>query len=112
MPIEYVVKNNVHVFRPQSDLVLTAVQEAKDAIYPVIGNESVMRILVNLTEVRTIDSLGIGVLVAGLNALTERHGKFAVCGLNERLKSALQIIRLDTLLTIYANETEALEKML
>jgi len=77
-----------------------AVHEAMDA-----GSES---ILINLGNVTTIDSSGIGELVSAYTTVTNRGGKLKLANLPPKVQDILQITQLVTVFDVFANEEEAL----
>jgi anti-sigma B factor antagonist len=82
------------------DLALrNAVQEAL--------NEGATKILVNLAEVSTIDSSGIGELVSAFTTVTNRGGKLKLENLPSKVNDVLQITQLITVFDVYDNEDGA-----
>ena len=55
-------------------------------------------IVVDLTKVARINSQGIGVLVACLNALREAGGDLKIAGANQNISSHLDLLKLYTIL--------------
>jgi anti-sigma B factor antagonist len=84
------------------DLALrNAVQEAL--------NGGATKILVNLAEVSTIDSSGIGELVSAFTTVTNRGGKLKLENLPSKVNDVLQITQLITVFDVYDNEDEAVK---
>ena len=77
-----------------------AVQEALSA--------GARNILINLESVSTIDSSGIGELVAGYTTVTNRGGKLKLFGIPPKVNDILQITQLFTVFEILDDEEEAL----
>lgn len=77
-----------------------AVQEALDA-----GSK---KILVNLKDVSTIDSSGIGELVSAYTSVTNRGGKLALLNLPPKVQDILQITQLVTVFDVFEEEAEAI----
>ena len=65
-------------------------------------------ILVNLQNVSTIDSSGIGELVAAFTTVTNRGGKLKLVGLPPKVSDILQITQLVTVFEVLDTEDEAL----
>lgn len=76
-----------------------AVQEAMDA-----GSQ---KILVNLKDVSTIDSSGIGELVSAYTSVTNREGRLALLHLPPKVQDILQITQLVTVFDVFDDEAEA-----
>ncbi len=64
-------------------------------------------ILLNMQRVRSIDSSGVGELVAAHTTVTKRGGKLRLFGLPSRVLGVLQITQLVTVLDILDDEDAA-----
>ncbi|MEE2775664.1 MAG: STAS domain-containing protein [Acidobacteriota bacterium] len=67
------------------------------------------KILINLKDVSTIDSSGIGELVAAFTTVTNRGGKLKLVGLPPKVSDILQITQLVTVFEVVDTEDEAVE---
>jgi len=65
------------------------------------------KIMVNLTEVPIIDSMGIGEIVRAYNKVREAGGTFNLVGETDRVYGALKITQLLDLIESYPTEDEA-----
>ncbi len=77
-----------------------AVQEALDA--------GATKILVNLKDVSTVDSSGIGEMVAAYTTVTNRGGALKLCELPNKVTDVLQITQLITVFDVFDTEDEAI----
>lgn len=77
-----------------------AVHEAVDA--------GATKILINLGEVSTIDSSGIGELVAAYTTVTNRGGNLKLLNLPPKVQDILQITQLVTVFDVLDNEEDAI----
>ncbi len=77
-----------------------AVQEAM--------NGGATRILINLQEVTTIDSSGVGELVSAYTTATNRSAKLRLVNLPAKVSDILYITQLITVFEVYDSEDEAL----
>jgi anti-sigma B factor antagonist len=66
------------------------------------------RVVLNLTDVRYIDSSGVASLVEGLKASRETGSRFILFGLSESAREVLKISRLLKLFEICDDETQAM----
>jgi anti-sigma B factor antagonist len=66
-------------------------------------------LLVDLKEVRFIDSSGLGVLVSGFKNAATRQGSIKLCGLQTQVKSMFELTRLQRVFDIYPTIDDALE---
>ena len=80
-----------------------AIQGALDA-----GSQ---RVVVNLKEVSTIDSSGIGELVSAYTSASNRGAKLALISLPPKVQDILQITQLVTVFDIFDDEDEAISSM-
>lgn len=78
-----------------------AVQEALDA--------GAKRILINLSNVSTVDSSGIGEMVSAYTTVTNRGGQLKLVGLPPKVQDILQITQLITVFDVFDTEDEAID---
>jgi anti-sigma B factor antagonist len=64
-------------------------------------------VILNLSEVPMVDSMGIGEIVRGFTTVQEAGGVLKLVGLTERVYGALQITRLLSLIENYKTEEDA-----
>lgn len=65
------------------------------------------KILVNLDDVSTIDSSGVGELVSAYTTVTNRGGKLKLLHLPPKVADILQITQLITVFEVFDDEDEA-----
>ncbi len=82
---------------PEVHRALVSVVEKKPAL-----------LVINLAEVRYMDSSGIGTLVEVLRRVAAYQGKLALCHMNDRVHSVFEITKLDHFFKIFDTEAEAL----
>jgi anti-sigma B factor antagonist len=70
------------------------------------------KILLNLTDVPIIDSMGIGEIVRAFKKVNEAKGIFKLVGVTDRVYGALKITQLLDLIESYDTEEEALASFL
>jgi anti-sigma B factor antagonist len=66
-------------------------------------------LLVDLKEVRFIDSSGLGVLVSGYKNAATHQGTIRLCSLQAQVKSMFELTRLHRVFDIYQTMDEALD---
>ena len=66
-------------------------------------------LIINLSGVTFLSSIAIGVLIAAHVNFTKRNGKICICGVNKALENIFKISKLSMVLTIYADEQEAIK---
>ena len=65
-------------------------------------------VLLNLADVKSIDSSGLGELVAGYSTLEKNGGELKLLNLTGRVKELMIITKLLTVFNIYDNEATAI----
>ncbi len=65
-------------------------------------------LVVDLQEVRFVDSSGLGALVSGFKNASSRNGNLKLAGLQLQVKSMFELTRLHRVFEIYTDSSEAL----
>jgi anti-sigma B factor antagonist len=78
----------------------------RNAVQEVM-NTGAKNVLINMKDVSTIDSSGIGELVSAYTTATNRGAKLRLYGLPEKVTDILTITQLITVFDVYDNEDEA-----
>ena len=65
--------------------------------------------LIDLKEVRFIDSSGLGVLVSGFKNASTHQGSLKLCSLQSQVKSMFELTRLHRVFDIFTSVDEALD---
>lgn len=79
----------------------------REAVHEAVEAGAV-KILINLQDVTTIDSSGIGELVAAYTTVTNRDGNLRLMKLPPKVQDILQITQLVTVFDVYDTEDEAI----
>jgi len=92
---EIVRKDNLVIISPGQDLVNsiteTFIQELKDEI-----RKSPSEIIIDLSGVEKIDSIGFGVIIAAHNSMKKINGKIVIANVDDNLYKAFVTMRLDS----------------
>lgn len=105
--------------RKEGDAVLATVNgeidlhnspELRGALLEILTNEQPKKLILNLSKVAYMDSSAIAVLVEMLQKLRKQGGKLCLTYLQPRVKSLLEIARLDSIFIVVATDEEALKK--
>jgi len=78
------------------------------ALVATLVSEGHLNVLVHLARVTDIDAQGLGELAWGLTTLRRSGGQMALIAPNLRVRRLLALTRLDTVLTIYDCECDAM----
>lgn len=105
--------------RRQGDAVLATVRgeidlhnspELRGALIELMDSAQPKKLILNLAQVPYMDSSAIAVLVEMLQKLRRGGGKLCLTHLQPRVKSLLEIARLDSIFVLAATDEEALLK--
>ena len=72
-------------------------------------NEGGKNLLIDLTDVRFIDSSGLGALVSGFKNAISNQGNLKLSGLQPQVKSMFELTRLHRVFEIFPTPPDALE---
>jgi anti-anti-sigma factor len=111
MPLT-LVSNDADVLRLQATgkIMHSQISEEPDSIRSLTGPDGYARkVLVNLEQVRYIDSAGIGWLLSNHKRFQKAGGKLVLHSVPEPVWLTLKTLRLEGVLNIAANESEAAE---
>ncbi len=81
--------------------------QMREAIHQALNGGST-KILVNMKEVATIDSSGVGELVGCYTTATHKGAKLKLVHLPEKIHDVLTVTQLITVFDVYQDEREAL----
>jgi anti-sigma B factor antagonist len=90
------------------DIDLTSSPDLRKVLLRELKEKRTPRVIVNLVEVRYIDSSGVASLVEGLKASRDTGMRFALVGLSKGAREVLQLSRLIKIFEIHDNEEQAL----
>lgn len=82
--------------------------ELKEAILHLI-EQGEANIIVQLEQVRFIDSSGLGALLSGYKNAAARSGKLAIANMQQQVLSMFELTRLNRVFEIYTDLNEAFE---
>lgn len=69
-------------------------------------------LIIDLNEVRFIDSSGLGVLVSGFKNASARNGLLLLCSMQAQVKSMFELTRLHRVFDIYETNEDALRSLI
>jgi anti-sigma B factor antagonist len=102
-------RQGVTVLEPKGKITIGSGDIAlRDSVIEALDSGS-RKILINLKDVSTIDSSGIGELVAAYTTVTNRGGKLKLVGLPPKVSDILQITQLVTVFEVMDSEEEAVD---
>jgi anti-anti-sigma factor len=75
----------------------------------VLNKNGVNNIVIDLSSTKYCDSSGLSAILTANRLCKDTNGHFVLCGLQENVSKLIQIAQLDRVLSITANQKEALE---
>jgi anti-sigma B factor antagonist len=93
----------------RGDIDLHNSPELRDALLELLATAKPKNLVLNMSQVAYMDSSAIAVLVESLRKLRTGGGKLFLVAPQARVKSVLEIARLDTIFKIVAEEADALK---
>ena len=97
------------VFVLRGDVDLSATPDARIAMENILA-ERVPRLIVDMSEVRYIDSSGLAFVIESLQRVKGWGGSFGLCGMSAAVKEVFRIARLDQVFEIF-EDREAAERV-
>ena len=90
------------------DIDLANSPAVRKALLKELRDSRTPRVVMNLSNVRYIDSSGVASLVEGLKAARDVGSRFILFGLSTSAREVLQLSRLLKIFEVYDNEEQAL----
>jgi anti-sigma B factor antagonist len=102
------IEQTVTVLDITGDIDLSNSPEVRKALLRELKEKRTPRVLMNLTNVRYIDSSGVASLVEGLKASRDTGSRLILYGLSKSAREVLQLSRLLKIFEVYETEEQAL----
>lgn len=96
------------VVTPRGEIDLSNSPSLREAMKEAL-RKSPQRVIVNLEEAPSVDSSGIATLIEAMRMSASSGSRLSLCGVRERVRSVLEIARLDTVFDIREDLDDALE---
>ena len=96
------------IFDLSGDIDFANSRDVRDSVLREIRESRAARVVVNLSQVRYIDSSGVASLVEGLKAARDLGSRFILVGLSTSAREVLRLSRLLRVFEVYETEQEAL----
>ncbi len=99
-------EGGVAVVEAKGEIDMYTAQRLREVLRGAL--EKVNKVVVDLSEVRFIDSTGLGVLIGGLRRAREKGGDLVLASPSERVKRILEITNLTQVLPSFDQVEEAI----
>ena len=96
------------IFDLSGDIDFASSPKVRDSVLREIRESRTPRVVVNLSQVRYMDSSGVASLVEGLKASRDLGSRFILVGLSTSTRDVLQLSRLIKVFEVYDNEEQAM----
>lgn len=96
-------RDGVRIMALKGRLTIETVASFQD----VIRKENAPELIIDMSGVRSMDSAGLGVLIAAYIRAKKESSKLGFAGMNERVKAVASTSRLSQFLQIYPTVTDA-----
>ncbi len=93
----------------QGELILGCTNEIKEQVKAFAENNKLYRMVVDLSQVRFIDSSGLGALIAWFKMANQQQGKVVFCAPSAQVGKVIGYAKLDKIFTI-VDSLEAAER--
>ena len=101
------VKNNKEVniisINNSDRLTAATAEEVKVELTKVVS-ESKEKVVLNLSNIKFIDSTGIGVIISALKTARQNNNSFYLCCVQDDVMSLLKLMKLDKVFDTYSKE--------
>lgn len=108
-----ITKNNIDditILVIDGMLTIGSDQKLADAFKEII-EAGRLKIILDMTKVKYIDSLGIGQIAGGYTSLDEIGGKLVLARTNEKIRELLRLTGLQNHIQTYATVEEAVQEL-
>jgi anti-sigma B factor antagonist len=101
-------KDDARVIDLQGDFTLFADESTNLAIKPLI-NEGVLKLVLNFSDVKYINSSGIAIIIGLVTLLSNKGGRFKAYGLIPHFQKVFNMVGLTQYMDLFDSEDEALQ---
>jgi anti-anti-sigma factor len=81
------------IVKPGQDVVASVVPELRKELQPLVG-EGPKELVIDLSGVEMVDSVGIGLFIATHNSMSKSGGKFVVTNVSKDIYNLFKTMRL------------------
>ncbi|MDZ4816250.1 MAG: STAS domain-containing protein [Verrucomicrobiota bacterium] len=102
--------SGVQVIEAKGELDLAHAPKIR-ILFDQIVSKKASPVLVNFSGITYIDSSGVATIIDAMQRTKKYKGTLALCGVNQVVKSVLEIAKVYSLFTIFPDEATGLEKL-
>lgn len=79
--------------------------EFKRDMAPIL--ETNLKVVLDLTRLRFVDSSGLGAFLSCLRKLNEKRGALKLCGMSKQVRAVFELVRMHRIIDMHATRPEA-----
>jgi len=96
------------IVKVKGDIDSTTATYFSDEIFGILNNDGKINIIVDLQDLRYVNSTGLGAFLNITKSVRLKNGVFAICNVNDNISDVIDIIGATAALNIYKDVKEAL----
>lgn len=104
------IENGVLV-KVKGDIDSTTATYFSDEIFGLVNNEGKLNIIVDFSDLRYVNSTGLGAFLNITKSVRIKGGNFLICNINENISDVIDIIGATSALNIYKDVDEAINAL-
>jgi anti-sigma B factor antagonist len=89
----------------EDNLDASNVREFKDAVQSMIHERT--RVVLDMSDVKFVDSSGLGALISCLRLLNSSRGDFKLCAMSKTVRALFELMRMHRVFNIYDSREDA-----
>ncbi len=105
------MQKGVLIVTLEGELDLNSADQYRETIDAAIMRTDAMYLVFDLSEVKFIDSSGLGMMLGRYKKIEQKGGRSAMCGIDLRLSRMIEVSGLRKLMPVYATREEAVERV-
>lgn len=83
------------------------VKSFRDRIQPLIANQN--RVIINMSQLKFVDSSGLGALVSCLRIVKGNQGELKLCAMTRSVRALFELMRMHRVFGIFETQNDAVE---
>ncbi len=111
LKITHQIEDNICILRIEGQLISESVDDLKQYTDELLENKGFHALLVNFENTEWVDSHGIGVFIEIFKKFQQDQLGLALSNLNDSLSELFGMTFLDTFISIYSNQEEAMTNL-
>ena len=111
MNLEFNVQGNVLIVTMMGELDHHSAEEVRNKIDDRLDREGIIKLVLNFSGVRFMDSSGIGVVIGRYKKLSLKHGIVYVSNITESVKRVFEISGMFKIIKLYDTVEEAVSNI-